>query len=70
MNENCMHSSLGAFIETLRKMRKITIAELALEAHISTKTYIHIKKLSTTSSRSSKRIRRVCAAAFTRNGPF
>lgn len=37
MNENCMHSSLGAFIETLRKMRKITIAELALEAHISTK---------------------------------
>lgn len=44
MNENCMHSSLGAFIETLRKMRKITIAELALEAHISTKTYIHIKK--------------------------
>lgn len=24
MNENCMHSSLGAFIETLRKMRKIT----------------------------------------------
>ena len=44
MNENCMHSSLGAFIETLRKMRKIPIAELALEAHISTKTYIHIKK--------------------------
>lgn len=43
MNENCMHSSLGAFIETLRKMR-ITIAELTLEAHISTKTYIHIKK--------------------------
>ena len=34
-----MHSSLGAFIETLRKMRKITIAELTLEAHISTKTY-------------------------------
>lgn len=44
MNENCMHSSLGAFIETLRKMRKITIAELTLEAHISTKTYIHIKR--------------------------
>ena len=44
MNENCMHSSLGAFIETLRKMRKITIAELALEAHISTKKYIHKKK--------------------------
>ena len=44
MNENCMHSSLGAFIETLRKMRKITIAEVTLEAHISTKTYIHIKK--------------------------
>ena len=44
MNENCMHSSLGAFIETLRKMRKITIAELTLEAHISTKTYNHIKK--------------------------
>lgn len=31
MNENCMHSSLGAFIETLRKMRKITIAELTLK---------------------------------------
>ena len=44
MNENSMHSSLGAFIETLRKMRNITIAELTLEAHISTKTYIHIKK--------------------------
>ena len=44
MNENCMHSSLGAFIETLRKMRKITIADLALVALFSTKTYIHIKK--------------------------
>ena len=43
MNENCMHSSLGAFIETLRKMRKITIAELTLEAHISTNQYLHIK---------------------------
>lgn len=42
MNENCMHSSLGAFIETLRKMRKITIAELTLEAHISVQKRISI----------------------------
>ena len=53
MNENSMHSSLGAFIETLRKMRKITIAELTLEAHISTKTYIHIKKGSMQDGKSS-----------------
>lgn len=44
MGKNFIHSSFGAFIETLRRMRKITIAELAFEAHISTKTYIHIKK--------------------------
>lgn len=39
-----MHSLLSAFIERLRKEKKITIEELALEAHISTKTYSHIKK--------------------------
>ena len=44
MNENCMHSLLSAFIEKLRKEKRITIEELTLEAHISTKTYSHIKK--------------------------
>lgn len=45
MNENCMHSVLSAFIENLRKKKKITIEALALEAHISTKTYSYIKKV-------------------------
>lgn len=44
MNEICMHSLLSAFIENLRKKKKITIKDLTLEAHISTKTYSHIKK--------------------------
>lgn len=44
MNENCKHSLLSAFIEDLRKKKKITIAALASEARISTKTYNHIKK--------------------------
>lgn len=44
MNENCMHSSLSAFIEKLRREKRITIRELTTEAHISTKTYSNIKK--------------------------
>lgn len=44
MNENCMHTLLGLFIENLRKAKKITIKALSKEAHISTKTYAHIKK--------------------------
>ena len=44
MNQNSLHPLFGDFIEKLRKGRKITIAELASEAHISTKTYIYIKK--------------------------
>lgn len=44
MNENCMHSLLSAFIESLRREKQITIEELCSEAHISTKTYSQIKK--------------------------
>lgn len=44
MNKICMYSLLGIFIEKLRKERRVTIEELASETHISTKTYIHIKK--------------------------
>ena len=44
MNENCMHSSLGAFIETLRKMRKNYYRGTYFGSSYQYKTYIHIKK--------------------------
>lgn len=44
MNENYTHFLLSAFIENLRKEKRITIKEFCSEAHISTKTYSRIKK--------------------------
>lgn len=44
MNEICVHAILAVFIEKLRKAKKVTIEVLSRESHISTKTYVSIKK--------------------------